>query len=169
VQKGTGTSRAKPPAGTKEVPVHRSSAHDFDPEGDKSEHPEEASRAVDKDPGTFWSTETYSDNQLAGANGPKSGVGIYVDARPQLVATAMGVTTEQAGWNAEVYGAAGDSAPAELSGWTKVGGAQITKKQQKLTLDTQGKPYRYYLLWITSLPQGAQKVSIGDIALYARK
>ena len=49
-----------------------------------------ASRSrVDRDPGTAWSTETYQDQQLAG----KPGVGLYIDAAPQVAASSMLIRT----------------------------------------------------------------------------
>jgi hypothetical protein len=40
--------------------------------------------------------------------------------------------------------------------------------KQRFNLDTGGKRYRYYLVWITALPPGADLVEIGEIGLAAR-
>src|SRR5262249_15746217 len=78
-QKGTGQGTIKAPPGTKIVSVRSTSAHDYDPQGDGSEHPDRVRLAVDRDPGTFWTTESYSGGQItkAGADSAKPGVGIY--------------------------------------------------------------------------------------------
>jgi serine/threonine-protein kinase len=165
VERGTGAPRAKPPAGNRAVSVPRGSAHDYDPLGDGAEHPQEASRAVDNDPGTVWSTETYSDHILAGANGPKAGVGLYVDAKPQVDATSILIQTPQPGWKATIYGAPKGSVPSELSGWTEVGGGTVDKGKQRFALDTHGRAFRYYLVWITALPPDGDNVQIGDVSL----
>jgi serine/threonine-protein kinase len=165
VERGTGAPRAKPPAGNRTVSVKRSSAHDYDPAGDDTEHADEAPRAVDGDPGTAWSTETYSDHMIAGAAGPKDGVGLYVDAKPQVEATSILIQTPEAGWKADVYAAPKGEVPEDISGWTKVGGGTVDKKKKRFTLDTGGEPYRYYLVWITELPPDADNVRISDVSL----
>ena len=165
VERGTGAPRAKPPAGSRTISVARGSAHDYDPLGDGAEHSDEAPRAVDGDPATAWSTETYSDHTLAGANGPKAGVGLYVDAKPQVEATSVLIQTPQPGWTAKIYAAPKGSVPKGLSGWTQVGGGTVAKHKQRFTLDTGGKAYRYYLVWITGLPPNADNVQIGDVSL----
>ncbi|MEA2462105.1 MAG: hypothetical protein QOH90_2282, partial [Actinomycetota bacterium] len=33
-------------------------------------------------------------------------------------------------------------------------------------IDPEGKRYRYYLVWITKLPEGARAVEIGEIRLF---
>jgi serine/threonine-protein kinase len=164
VEKGTGASRAKPPAGAKEVSVHRGAAHDYDPlSGDKQEHRSEITRVLDRDPATSWSTESYRDNQLG-----KAGVGLYIDAAPKLAASALLVQTSQQGWKATIYGA-NAPVPANVDGWTRVGGGTVEKGKQRFALDTRGRAYRYYLVWITALPPDSPRVQIGDIVLYTRR
>jgi len=165
VERGTGAPRVEPPAGNRSVSVKRGSAKDYDPDGDGTEHPEEASRAVDGDPATAWSTETYRDRVLAGSAGPKDGVGLYVDAVPKVEATSMLIQTPDPGWGATIYGAPAGSVPKDLSGWTEVGGGTVSKRKKRFTIDTDGKAYRYYLIWITALPPDATKVEIGDVSL----
>jgi hypothetical protein len=40
----------------------------------------------------------------------------------------------------------------------------VTEQNQHFGLETQGRRYRWYLLWITKLPKGQAKVS--EIALF---
>ena len=164
VQRGTGVPKGPAPAGTRAVSVHKGSAHDYDPLGDnRSEHPTEAFRAVDGDSASAWSTETYSGGQLG-----KAGVGIYLDAPPAFAATSILVQTPDTGWKAEIYGAS-DSVPQAIDGWTKLDSGTVTQHKQRFTFDTKNTKYRYYLVWITQLPPGADKVSIREITLYERK
>ena len=79
---------------------------DFDPAGDDEEHDGEAPLAVDKEPGTDWTTEGYSAGQLG-----KDGVGIYVDADPGVDARSIAIDTPDPGWKAEIRVADGDSPP----------------------------------------------------------
>ena len=170
VEHGTGAPRAKPPAGSRTISVSRGSARDYDPAplGDGVEHHDEAARAVDGDPGTAWSTETYRDHILAGAAGPKQGVGLYVDAKPEVSATSMLIQTPNSGWKATIFAAPKGSVPDTVDGWTEVGGGTVSKSKQRFTLDTKGRAYRYYLVWITSLPSDADKVEIGEVSLTQR-
>ena len=92
-QKGTGSGTVKAPAGETVVSVGRASAHDYDPLGDDIEHHSEAPRVVDRDPGTVWTTESYSGG-LAGSN--KDGVGVYLDAKPGVEAVRMVIQTPHA-------------------------------------------------------------------------
>ncbi|HVL95340.1 MAG TPA: protein kinase [Solirubrobacteraceae bacterium] len=167
-KRGTGTTRETPPPGAQEVSVKRGSASDYDPEGDGREHPELAVRAVDRDSASAWRTETYRDNEIAGETGPKGGIGLYVDAQPQLEATAMLIRTPRAGWKAELYAASGSEAPESLDGWTRVGGGTVRRTRQRFELDTRGRSHRYYLVWITELPPDAQTVEIAEVVLYRR-
>jgi serine/threonine-protein kinase len=159
-QRGTGAGPAAPPAQTQYVSVKRTSAKDFDPAGDKREHPEATARAVDRQAGTVWYTETYDNGNLGG----KPGVGLYVDATPRVAATSLRITSKQRGWTADVYVA--ESGPPEtIEGWTKVGGGVVSKRRQAFDLDTATKPFRYYLVWITKLPQSG-KVEIDEVELF---
>jgi serine/threonine-protein kinase len=166
-QKGTGPGTVKAPAGERVVSVGRASAHDYDPLGDHQEHASQAPLVVDRDRGTVWTTEGYSSG-LAGAN--KDGVGIYLDAKPGVEAVRMEIQTAEPGWKADIYGAPGGQPPASIDGgWARLGGGTIRSDQQRFKLDTGGKRYRYYLVWITSLPPNSERVEISELSLFERK
>ena len=40
------------------------------------------------------------------------------------------------------------------------------KTSQRVDLDTAGNRFRYYLVWITKLPPGADQVQISEIRLF---
>ena len=63
-----GRARIKPAAGTQVVSLAAASAHDYDPLGDEAEHSADARLAVDRDPGTAWSTETYDGGTITKAD-----------------------------------------------------------------------------------------------------
>jgi hypothetical protein len=166
-ERGTGKGTVKAAPGTKVVSVKRSSAQDFDPLGKDGEHPERAPFAVDKDSGTTWTTETYS----AGNLGNKAGVGIYVDAAPSVAASSIEIDTPKTGWIAELYVAPDGPAPTSMPDplWKRAGGGTVRRNRQRFTLRTDGKAYRYYLVWITELPPGANRVEIADVSLFAKQ
>lgn len=156
---GTGAGNHRPP-GAKEVSLARGAAHDYDPYGGDGEHPEQAAAALDRDPNTSWSTESYSDGLQ------KPGVGLYVDAKPRVAATRLTVRTPTAGWKGAVYVAA-DGPPDALPdpGWKKVATIDATRTVTSADLDTAGQPYRYYLIWITELGDGS-RAQIAEVDLF---
>src|SRR4051794_24837955 len=84
-QRGTGQPRdVKPPPGLSPVSLKQAGAQDFDPPpGDGEEHHADVRAILDRDPNSTWSTESYQGGEFAAG---KKGVGIYVDAKPGVVA-----------------------------------------------------------------------------------
>jgi eukaryotic-like serine/threonine-protein kinase len=157
-ERGTGRGTVPAEPGTRVVSVKRTSAQDYDPAGDDEEHGGEARLAVDKEPGTEWTTEGYSSFD-------KDGVGIYVDAEPGVDARSIAIDTPEPGWEAEIRVADGDSPPKEISGWEKVAGGTVDSKRKRFRLN--GERHRYYLVWITALEPGSERVKIAEITLFA--
>jgi hypothetical protein len=165
-QRGTGAGDIEAPAGEEIVSVASTSANDYDPLGDGDEHPERAPFVVDREPGTTWTTESYSSG-LEGAN--KAGVGIYVDAKPGVEAVRMEIQSPNRGWRTEIFGATGNRVPEAIDGgWNRLGGGIVRSGHQRFKLAAAGERYRYYLVWITALPEDAQRIEIGEVALFQR-
>jgi serine/threonine-protein kinase len=164
-QRGTGAGKVSAtPEGTKVVSVPRGSAHAYDPLGDDAEHSEAAPRVVDRDPGTTWTTESYTAG-IAGAGKP--GVGIFVDAKPSVNAVAMQIQTPEPGWKATIYAAPPGPPPTTFpDGWRKVGGGTVKSTDQRFKLDTGDTRYRYYLVWITQLAPDSERAEISEIRLF---
>jgi serine/threonine-protein kinase len=161
---GTPRLTTKPPrAGLTQVLLCQPCAHDFDPLGDnKIEHPGEVGLAIDGDRNTAWTTESYTNANLA-----KAGVGIYVDASPRTTARQLRILTTTPGWSATIY--AGNTQPAHgvwpIPGWAIVGSVSNVRRQEDIALTSDGTPYRYFLVWITSLGSHDQ-VAINELTLY---
>jgi hypothetical protein len=159
---------AKP--GLTPVPLEQTAAHDYNPFGNEPEHPTLVANVVDGDPDTFWSTEHYRDDTLAG----KPGTGIYLDAAPGLRARAIQVQTPTPGFLAAIYGARTfDSglpyeAPQSLTerGWVQLAPPSAIAAQLTIALDTHGVSYRYYLLWITHLPPHSETAALTQLTLF---
>jgi tRNA A-37 threonylcarbamoyl transferase component Bud32 len=152
----------------KAKPIVVQSATDFDPDGDGTEHSEEVGFAIDGNPtSSAWTTETYTTGPTVSKEIGPSGVGLYLDAGNEVRARTLEVRSADPGWDLEVYGAAG-APPEDLDGWTRIGGAVDLNTQQSVPLDTGGQPYRYYLLWITSLApvDDGYRVEITDAKLF---
>jgi tRNA A-37 threonylcarbamoyl transferase component Bud32 len=174
-ERGTGAGNIEETPGNRIVSVRRTSASAYDPLGDGQEHDDEAARAVDREPDTVWSTETYRDRRLANARGPKDGVGLYVDAQPGVEAVSLTVQSPTPGWQAEIYAA--ESIPDGIeagqsladAGWERLAAGTVSEPEQRFELDTGGTDYRYYLVWITELPPGEEVVEIDEVALEQRE
>ena len=152
-----GQRRQPTPAGQQVVSVPRGSAHDYDPLGDDEEHDEEASRVVDRDAGTAWSTENYQAG-LEGAG--KAGVGIYIDAKPKVEAVSMQIETPEPGFKATIYAAPPGPSPKSVpDGWTKVGGGTVNEKRQAL----QAGHRRHRLPLLPGLDHEARRGDRGEI------
>jgi serine/threonine-protein kinase len=164
-ERGTGSRNTKPPApDLRAVSLGQGRAGDFDPLGGDGEHPEEAKLVLDQDTGTTWSTETYQAGNLA-----KDGVGVYVDAKPSVDARAMEVVTPTPGFTADVYAKPDDGPPQSLEELTSVGSFTADRTTNRVRLDTGGRRFRYYLVWITRLPEGEESAKIAEIRLFERR
>jgi serine/threonine-protein kinase len=94
-------------------------------------------------------------------------VGIYVVADPAVAARQMQILSPTHGWTGAVYVAeAGPVPPSIGGGWQKLGDIKSAKASTRLSLDTAGNRFRYYLVWITKLPPGADQVAISEIRLW---
>jgi serine/threonine-protein kinase len=166
-ERGTGTRSGGAPAtasGIAEVSLGQSAARDYDPLGDNEEHRDERVFALDRNPTTFWSTERYQ-----GGNLGKPGVGIYVDAAPRAKGRQLEIQTPTSGFTAEVYGATDGGPPDDLSGWTRLADAQQIGERERIDLETGGRFYRYYLLWITALPPEEERAEVSELRLFAER
>ena len=116
---------------------------DWDPEGGDGEHPELVSRATDRDPSTYWTTETYG-------SFAKSGVGIVLDARRRVELGAVTVVSDTPGFTARIQAGTRPGGPFE-----DVSDEQEAAERTRFRLDTGGE-YRYYVVWITALDEVAR-------------
>jgi serine/threonine-protein kinase len=155
------------------VRLGQAAAHDYNPFGDTPENPQQVQFAIDGDPTTVWNTETYVGNTLNN----KPGVGFYVDAAPRVPADAAVIQTPTPGFGAQIWaadhfksypqGPLGPQSPLlDHRGWVKVADLPSVRDGQRAPLDTAGQPFRYYLLWITSLPPGQHRVQIAEFTLF---
>jgi serine/threonine-protein kinase len=160
--KGTGTRGASAPQGLSAKSLGQDAAKDFDPYGTSGEHPDQTGLALDRNPATSWTTETYE-----GGLGSKPGVGIYVDAKPGVAARALSIKTPEPGFTAAVY-AADSGPPRDISKWKLVAPARtVTERDVRYSLNTAGQSYRYYLIWITKLAEGQGQAKLSEIFLYS--
>jgi eukaryotic-like serine/threonine-protein kinase len=161
-----------PSAALVPVSLCQNCAHDYNPfglDGSKTQNPGEVGLAIDGNPNTAWQTETYYGGTLG-----KPGVGIYVDAAPHVVARKIVILTATPGWPVQIWArnttpSPTDNFPVGPNGWTMVGSASYVHHQQTISINRAGKSYRYWLVWITSLPPGGDSASVNEITLYREK
>ena len=75
------------PAGLQQVQLSQFAANDYNPFGTGPENRDLVENVIDNDPNTTWSTEQYYCGTLKKAGG--TGLGIYLDAAPGVVAKAL--------------------------------------------------------------------------------
>jgi serine/threonine-protein kinase len=158
-EKGPGGAAIPRAAGLSEVKLGSGAASDYDPEGDNKESPDAPQFAIDGNNTTSWDTETYRDG-LEGVH--KKGVGLYLNAGSPISARRLDLVTATPGYEAVVYAA--NTVPEDIGGWTKVSTRVKVKETTKIPLDTAGRRFRYYLVWIVSLPPG-NKADIRELSL----
>jgi serine/threonine-protein kinase len=172
--KGTGVATNVPRrSGLEAVALSQTAAHDYNPFGTGPENRDLIDNVVDNDPNTTWSTEQYYEHSLKKSGG--TGLGLYLDAAPGVLAKALEIDTPTPGLAVQVYAANhidlaepyGSSKPLAARGWQgPVGSSGYVHSGERLQLDLGGHPYRYYLLWILELPPGRESATIAELTLF---
>src|SRR5262249_32905195 len=80
----------------------RQSAQAFDPDGDNEEHSDDATLAIDPDPNTGWTTETYTSSATLSEAAGKPGVGLVVSTKEPVTARTMTVEAASGGWDGRI-------------------------------------------------------------------
>jgi hypothetical protein len=142
------TTSTSPSASAAAGPIAGVTAGDFDPQGtDGGENPEEAPRAVDGNPATYWQTSKYQ--QQFGPAGLKRGVGLVLDLHDSHEVSAVDLTTVGSPTDISIY--VTDEPPKNLDGLQPAGTTTVTGTKGTVTLD-QPVTGRYVVVWLTRLP-----------------
>ena len=142
-------------------PVEDVTASDYDPSGDDQEHGEEARLAIDGDASTSWPTEEYDTGSLQ-----KDGVGLVLAPAEGVPARGLDLQTSTPGFDMTIYGADSSVMPASIdSGWTQIASDDAVGRRGRTDLDTAGRDFSHYLIWITALPGDENKVEIQEAQL----
>jgi hypothetical protein len=148
-ESGQGTSRSPSPSTSAAVaPITGIAARAFDPQGtDGGENPDEAARAVDGNPATFWQTSRYQ--QQFGPAGLKTGVGLVLDLHDSHDVSAVDLTTVGSPTGVSIFVTA--SPPPNLKGLQPTGSTDITGTKGTVTW-AEPVTGRYVVVWLTKLP-----------------
>jgi serine/threonine protein kinase len=161
-------SQAPPAPKLSEVHLCDTCAHGYNPQGSPTDEHPDAGLAIDGDPTTYWETQDYYSDTFTP---PKTGVGMFVDAKPGTKAREVVIDTQTPGWNAQIYGTNSSpvfgpqGAPGSGGTWSLVGSATNVKTKQTIKLTSGTSQFRYWLVWITSLG-GRQQIDVNEVALY---
>jgi eukaryotic-like serine/threonine-protein kinase len=109
--------------------------------GDDWEHNQDAPKATDGNPATFWETSTY---RYPNGGLGKDGVGVVVDAGSPVGLGSLTVATNTPGFQATILAGDSESGPFEPDSSSETVAARTT-------FVLQGHAARYYVVWITNL------------------
>jgi eukaryotic-like serine/threonine-protein kinase len=133
-------------------PVQLQGLTAYDPEGDNSEHDDDAGGATDRNPATAWTTEQYRPGGFV-----KTGVGLVLRAPRSVALGKMTVTGTGTPFNAVIEGS--DSPDA---GFVPVSDRKGVSGSTTFSIDTNGKSYRYYMIWLR-LPTHEGQAAISEV------
>ena len=134
--------------GTTPTAITGVTARAFDPQGtDGSENADEAPRAVDGNPTTFWQTSRY--DQQFGPAGLKTGVGLVLDLHRSHEVSEVDLTTIGSPTGVSIYVTPTD--PQTLQGLQVAGSTDISGTKATVSFDKPATG-RYVVVWLTELP-----------------
>jgi hypothetical protein len=158
---GTPAEEEPTTAATALEPVEDVIAEDYDPAGDNEEHGEEAQLAIDGDGSTSWPTEEYDTGSLQ-----KEGVGLALSPAEAVPARGLDLQTTTPGFDMTIYGAEDPALPTSIdSGWTQIASEDAVGRKGRIDLDTAGRDFSHYLIWITAVPDDENKVELVETQL----
>ncbi|HWX87861.1 MAG TPA: hypothetical protein VNX67_06795 [Solirubrobacteraceae bacterium] len=120
------------------------------------------SLAIDGEEKTAWTA------QVQAAVAPKMAEGLILDLKSPQKLGSVTVKTTTTTVNVEVYGALGKTPPASISdpGWKRLVGLKVLKKKSTaLKLRTEGKGFRYIVLWLAKAPASSTAANPGAVAI----
>lgn len=150
-----------PPSGTASATATpsrplRATVTSFDPDdrsgGPPEENPDQAALAVDGDPATAWTTETYDDGPPLAPY--KRGVGLLLDLGREVEVGSVDVTLDGV-HDLALFAAPGASvAPTDVVGLTRVDREAGVEGRVRLAPDAAAQPLttRWLVVWLTALP-----------------
>lgn len=137
------------PGPTPVVTVPIASVADYDPLGNGAENSDRTPLAIDGDPATTWTTQTYYDPLEV----QKAGVGLLLDlGRPAAIAAVdLALIGESADVEVRVAPADADAVPASPDEFVPIGRAEQSPSNLSIVADPHTT--RYVLVWFTRLPR----------------
>jgi hypothetical protein len=167
LQTSSPTARAPEPRPTVSAhPVKPVSAEVFSP-GGSADSPDSSRLAIDGDPTTAWSTDTYLD--AAPFPTFKPGVGLLLQLPAPTVLSGVAVDLNSTGTIVQIRSSA-SAAPAKLDDTAELSAPTPLQPGHNNIPVTDPAPVPYLLVWISTLGTTAGKshADISEITLQAR-
>jgi hypothetical protein len=120
------------------------------------------SLAIDGEEKSAWTA------QVQAASAPKMAEGLVLDLKTPQKLGSVAVKTTTTGITVEVYGSNGHTLPASISApeWKRLAGLKVLKKKSTtLTLKTNGKGYRFIVLWLAKGPASSTAANPGTVSI----
>ena len=129
----------------------------YDPyASDQDEHSELAGRATDGDRVTYWTTEDYRTDEMAG----KKGVGLVLDAGRPVTLSRIVVVTDTPGFSAEI-----DATNVRGGTPVKISTNKTVAASTTFDID-EGAPKRFYVVWITRFASGQTQAHVNEVRAF---
>jgi hypothetical protein len=120
------------------------------------------SLAIDGEAKTAWTA------QVQATSAPKMAEGLLIDLKsPQKLSSAK-VKTSTTGITVEIYGANGHTLPGSITDptWKRLVGLKVlSKKGTSFRLKTEGKGYRYVVLWLAQAQPSSSAANPGSVSI----
>jgi hypothetical protein len=156
---GESQSGAEPPS---PILLDTNAAAVYNPYGYPASLFGDPSLTIDGDAKTAWIVQVQPEKA------PHMAEGLLLDLRePQKLGSAT-VKTSTTGATVEVYGANGAKPPPTIgdTAWKRLVGLKtLKKKETSFKLKTNGKPFRYVVLWLAKAPPGSTAAKPGRVAI----
>ncbi|WP_156688663.1 murein biosynthesis integral membrane protein MurJ [Mycobacterium sp. Marseille-P9652] len=158
----TSSSVSSAPAGSTVKPTKASV---FSPDGDP-DNPGQAGQAIDGDPSTSWSTETYTD--AVPFPSFKQGEGLMLQLPNPTVVGQVDIDVSSTGTKVEIRSASTPS-PSRLEDTTVLAPAFTLKPGHNVIPVRSGAPTSNLLVWISTLgtTNGKSQASFSEVAVHA--
>jgi hypothetical protein len=94
--------------------------------------------------------------------------GLVLDLKSPQKLGSVAVKTTTTGITVEIYGSNGHTLPASISDpkWKRLVGLKVLKKKSNiLTLKTNGKGYRFIVLWLAKAPTSSTAANPGSVSV----
>ncbi len=122
------------------------------------------SLAIDGDDSTGWTA------LVEASTAPRMAAGLVLDLKSAQRLSALKLVTTSPGMTIQVYGAASASAPpASITdpAWVKLTHATVVRKRhQRFVLQHAATAFRYVVVWISSAPAAAKRVTLNELELF---
>jgi len=148
-----GTPNVLPGVGTSSKPVKLLGVAGFDPQGNNGdEHSDDAGEATDNDRGTAWKTESYQSGGFT-----KDGVGLVLKGPRPVALSKLTVQGSGTPFSATIQASNSASGP-----FVNVSDRRDVAGPTTFAIDTRGKDYGYYMVWL-KLPTGEGQAEIDEV------